>query len=245
MNQITTITFFRFDKLKAKAWAFKQMGIAHRDLSGIRGQSFYKLMGSGRWGFNPFPDWSVYALLQVWKTEADAWLFQYDSSFMQNYFLKASEIWSLFLKNMSSKGEWSGINPFRKSASLEEKNPKIVVITRATIKWNKLIPFWSYTPKVQKRLNEMPGLVYTKGIGEVPVRQMATFSLWENEDAMKNFAYDDKSHQGAIDLTRHLDWYDEELFARFQPYASTGTWSGKLMVPELNFVLADKKFHDG
>lgn len=40
-------------------------------MSKIKGLQFYKLMGSGRdLGFSPFPDWSVYALLCVWESEA-------------------------------------------------------------------------------------------------------------------------------------------------------------------------------
>ena len=71
------------------------------------------------------------------------------------------------------------------------------------------------------------GLIYTKGVGEIPIVQMATFSLWKNFEAVKQFAYNSKQHQEAIRRTRNNDWYREELFARFQPYKSVGTWGGK------------------
>jgi hypothetical protein len=69
-------------------------------------------------------------------------------------------------------------------------------------------------------------LIYTKGIGEAPLVQMATFSIWESLDALKNFAYTSPEHKEAIRKTRQIDWYKEEMFARFQPYQSTGVWCG-------------------
>ena len=56
---------------------------------------------------------------------------------------------------------------------------------------------------------------------------MATFSLWKDFESVKQFAYKSKQHKEAIRRTRKNEWYKEELFARFQPYKSTGTWEGK------------------
>ena len=68
-------------------------------------------------------------------------------------------------------------------------------------------------------------MIYTKGIGEVPVVQMATFSLWKNFNAVKEYAYKSKQHKEAIRKTRKNNWYKEELFSRFHPYKSLGTWN--------------------
>ena len=73
MNSITTLTLFRFTNFRARVWAFGQMQFAHAAMGSIKGLQFYKLMGSGRdLGFNPLPDWGVYALLGVWDTEESA-----------------------------------------------------------------------------------------------------------------------------------------------------------------------------
>lgn len=234
MSQITTITFFRYTEFSAKVWGFKMMQYAHKDLHNVPGQSFYKLMGSGKGdGFNPFPDWSVYSLLQIWENEAAARDFFNNAGIMKKYRSKAHEVWTLYLINIRAVGTWSGKNPFV-SATTDPSNPYLAVITRATIKTNRLFDFWRYVPRSQERLKSNKGLIYTKGIGEVPVMQMATFSIWQNSDAMKAYAYGTDGHQGAIKKTRELDWYKEELFSRFQPIRSIGRWYGKNLLPELN-----------
>ncbi len=235
MGQITTITFFRFSNYSDKIWAFTMMQFAHKDLQQVSGQSFYKLMGSGKGnGFNPWPDWSVYSLLQVWEREEDAKRFFAQSTLMHKYHVHATEACTVYLKNIAVKGRWSGSIPFQPSNKLDRTNDCIAVITRAAIKWGKLWRFWKYVPKSQKPLKSNPGLIYAKGIGEVPVVQMATFSLWQNEVALKAFAYQSEEHQEAIQKTRTFDWYKEELFARFQPYLSVGTWDGMPLLPELS-----------
>ena len=98
-------------------------------------------------------------------------------------------------------------------------------ITRATIKLSWLFRFWKYVPTSQEPLDGNKGLIYTKGIGEVPVVQMATFSLWKNFNAVKEYAYKSKQHKEAIKKTRKNKWYKEELFSRFHPYKSLGTWN--------------------
>jgi hypothetical protein len=227
-QQITTLTFFRYTGLKNKIWGFQMMQFAHAELAKVEGLAFYKLMGSGKGaGFSPWPDWSVYSLLQIWETAEQADAFFAQAPLVEKYRNHTSEIWTLFMRNISAGGEWSGANPFRPSSALDADNPNIAVITRATIKVSKLLSFWKYVPTSQEPLSHNEGLIYTKGIGEVPIVQMATFSLWKDLESVKKFAYQSREHQEAIRKTRILDWYNEELFSRFQPYKSVGTWEGK------------------
>ena len=226
-QQITTISFFKFSSFPHKCWGFLMMQFAHNGLSQVEGLSFYRLMGSGKGkGFNPLPDWSTYSLLQVWETEKAANEFFNDSALLKKYHRHATEVYTLFMKNISAGGTWVGKTPFEKGTDLDPRLP-IAVITRATIKWNWLVRFWKYVPTSQEPLDGNKGLIYTKGIGEVPVVQMATFSLWKNFDAVKEFAYNSKQHKEAIRKTRKNEWYREELFSRFHPYKALGTWQGK------------------
>lgn len=196
----------------------------HQHLSKVKGSSFYRLMGSGKGkGFNPLPDWSVYALLQVWNTESDAEAFFDSSELFTNYKSNSTEVYTLYMKNIASHGTWIGKKPFEVGTTLDPKTP-IAVITRATIKWNWLLRFWKYVPTSHKGLVRNEGLIYTKGIGEVPIVQMATFSLWKDFESVKKFAYSSKEHKEAIKRTRKNEWYSEELFTRFHPYKSTGLW---------------------
>ena len=225
--QITTISFFKYTSLRNKFWGLKMMQLAHKSLVNTEGLSFYRLLGSGKGkGFNPFPDWSVYCLLQVWESEEAAHTFFNSSDLIQQYSERTDELFILYMKNISAGGTWVGKTPFEKGADLDSALP-IAVITRATIKWNWLLRFWKYVPTSQEALDGNEGLIYTKGIGDVPIVQMATFSLWKNFESLKQFAYNSKQHQEAIRRTRKNDWYREELFARFQPYKSVGTWGGK------------------
>ena len=234
MSQITTLTFLRYHSLKDILWAFGMMQFAHKPMSKVSGLKFYKLMGSGKEGFDPFPDWSVYAILQIWDNESSADQFFCSSDLIQRYRDHSDECWTLFMKNIVSKGEWSGKKPFEKGNTLDEGNPYIAVITRATIKKRLLYRFWKYVPTSQASLKGNQGLIYTKGIGEAPITQMATFSIWKDKASLMEFAYASKEHQNAIKQTRQLHWYKEELFSRFQPYRSIGFWNGVQQLPALS-----------
>lgn len=227
-QQITTITFFRFHGFSNQLWAFGQMQFAHAHLAKAAGLSFYKLMGSGaNDGFNPYPDWTTYALLGIWENESVAKFFFNKSEIIKKYHDHASEQWTIFMKNIKATGEWSKQNPFVTSEDLQEENKLTAIITRATIKWKMLPTFWRYVPTSSIPLKNNDGLIYTKGIGEAPLVQMATFSIWKNFESVRAFAYQSKEHKVAIEKTRTLKWYKEEMFTRFQPYKTTGTWGGE------------------
>lgn len=236
METVTTFTFFKYSSLGSKLWAFAMMAFAPLVLARVKGLQFCKLMGSGKENFNPLPDWSVYAILQVWESEVAAETFFETHPLFSSYQKRTSQLMTIYLRPMISKGLWSGTNPFEESACIDPENPYLAIITRATIKLRFLIRFWQFVPYAQAGLKGNPGLLYTKGIGEVPIRNMATFSLWKNKDALQLFAYQDKAHKKAITLTKKLNWYSEELFARFQPYRVSGEWDG---ISELQFLKSD------
>lgn len=232
MSSITTLSLFRYPAVLSKMWAFGQMQFSHKEMIKIPGLTFYKLMGSGKdIGFSPLPDWGVYAMLCIWENEEVAQHFFEHTEIFKRYKKHSSEQWTIFMKPLQAKGLWSGRNPFTPSTNIDENNPLIAVITRAAIRLNKLIQFWSYVPISQRPIQQgLSGLIYTKGIGEAPLIQMATFSIWENINALKNFAYNSPEHKEAIRKTKKIDWYKEEMFVRFQPYKSVGTWDGKYLL---------------
>ena len=197
------------------------------------GLKFYKLMGSGKSGFSPWPDWSVYALIMVWDSDEEAQHFIHNSALFGLYRSHSEDCYTVYLQAIRSKGQWSGMNPFEVNPDREPNadpphmDRKVVVLTRATIKTNMLYRFWKYVPTSQQGLKHAAGLLFTAGIGEVPLTQMCTFSIWKNKDSLEAFAYQQRNHQKAITLTRSLDWYHEELFARFIPLRADGTWKGQ------------------
>jgi hypothetical protein len=44
---------------------------------------------------------------------------------------------------------------------------------------------------------------------------------------MMDYAYKNPKHREVVMLTRKLNWYKEEMFARFVPYIFVGIWEGK------------------
>jgi spheroidene monooxygenase len=214
-EQITTLSIFKYTSFSAKVWAFGMMQFAHSSLSKAKGCTFYKLLGSGKENFNPFPDWSVYAVLQVWNSEEEAKDFIHKSSLFQQYKTKSTKHHILYLQSIQARGEWNGGNPFQKTKEIRE-DAMVCAITRASIKLSKLRTFWKFVPYSQQPLLNAKGLLYTKGFGEVPFVEMATFSVWENAEQLNQFAYQSLEHIEAIQKTRTIKWYKEELFSRFQ-----------------------------
>lgn len=227
-SALVTLTIFGYDGWREKAWALAQMGFAGFELKKTNGLRFFKLLGSGEGGgFSLKPDWSRYALLGVWNDARAADEFFQTSKLMEKYRHHTSEIWTARLAAMRSHGEWSGKNPFVSVAESAIKDAPVAVLTRATIHLKKLRRFWSFVPATSREIERAPGLIASIGVGEAPFFRQATFSLWESENAMKNFAYKSETHAEVVKLTRSEKWYSEELFARFALLSSEGEWNGR------------------
>lgn len=70
-------------------------------------------------------------------------------------------------------------------------------------------------------------MIVSLTIGEAPFFRQATFSIWDNLESMKEFAYNSAEHLDVIRKTRQEDWYSEELFARFALISASGNLNGK------------------
>ncbi|MEZ5217431.1 MAG: hypothetical protein R2715_12835 [Ilumatobacteraceae bacterium] len=79
---------------------------------------------------------------------------------------------------------------------------------------------------VNDELARSDGLLAACGIGEAPIGLQATFSLWRDLGAARAFARRGEHHVDAVRRTRAEGWFGEELFAAFEPYASSGSWDG-------------------
>ncbi len=225
-NQTITITFFRYTSWRSRWWAFQQMGMAGAELEKVQGLSFVKMLGSGAGnGFSIWPNLGAYGLLCVWESEAAAHDFFEAHPLFREFQNRCSGWWSTYMKAVKAHGEWDGRQPFPINEAYDEKRI-VAVLTRATIYTHQLWRFWRFVPSVSRSMDDKPGRIFSVGIGELPLVQQATFSLWENSNAMINYAYRSKHHKEVVRRTRELGWYKEELFARFHPYRSEGEWSG-------------------
>lgn len=171
-------------------------------------------MGCGKNGtFDKHPDWNQWALLMVGE-EA----FVGNIPFINGWFrLFKATITQHLLQPIEGHGTWDGKEVFGKLPKQTDYEGQIAVLTRATIRLNKLKSFWSNVGSVAAQMAGADGLIGSIGIGEVPFIKQATFSVWESKAQMKNFAYKMHQHAEVIRKTKKEDWYSEEMFVRFIP----------------------------
>lgn len=231
-KQIVAISFFRFEGVFQKLWAFSQMGFARKKLKKIKQISFFKLFGSGIGeGFTPYPNTSVYAILSVWNNLGEAENNIEEREIYENYRTHSIENWTVFLSPISSKGYWDKTNPFKPNKNeFKKKDHMLAALTRATIKPKIMLKFWSKVPAISKVIGNDKNVLFKMGLGEIPWFHQVTFSIWPNAKTMADFARKDGPHAKAIKSVREGNWFSEELYARFEVKKAIGKWCGKSVV---------------
>jgi spheroidene monooxygenase len=224
MTQVVSISFFRFDSVATRFWALTMMAAARLPMSRVPDIGFWKLCGSGGGvGFTPRINVDVFAILATWPDETTARARTKNASVFKRYQAKSSEHWSVYLTTDSVRGEWSGETPF--SVSKHAQTGPLGVLTRATIKPSILTRFWRKVPNISDRIGADPNVMFKIGIGETPLFQQITFSIWPDAKSMANFARTG-AHAEAIKSVRDEGWFREELYARFTLLSEEGTWGG-------------------
>jgi hypothetical protein len=215
MTQWTTLTIF--DASDTGWWSMLlEVAKAAPAVGRVKGVRFHKFMGNGAGaGFSMWPSKKRYSLLAVWDSKESADLFFLEHSWFKQMENRSERWFTLAIRPLEVHGQWSGQQPF--VTEVPQESPFLGVITRASIRWSKLMVFWKHVPPVNKLMAKADGLIFSSGMGEYPLKQQATFSLWSSKDQMMAFAYGHEAHREVVRLTRQEKWYSEELFARFEP----------------------------
>ncbi|AQG81861.1 DUF3291 domain-containing protein [Spirosoma montaniterrae] len=212
---LVTVTVLRYQP-RMRFRAFANMGRVLMQPIRAEGLRFSKLMGSGI-DFGLIPDLSTYVHLGVWEDTEHANAFQQTSAYHQ---LQdgTEQVRTLYLSPLKSHGHWDGINPFPVVSQQPRQDCSLMaVLTRATIRPRALPDFWRHVPQARQRLREQGDkLLFGIGVGEVPLIQQCTISVWRDAAAVDQYAYRQSGHREVVRLTRQRNWYSEELFARFR-----------------------------
>lgn len=204
-----------FNFSNSKFWIFKLMGsyTFNKTIFNSSGLEFFKLLGTGsRNGFSIYPDFSTYVTISSFIDHESRLSFLNHHLFKQ-MIEKSSFRREKLIEPYQSKGTWNRINPFKINSPYRDR--EILVLTRARVRPKKILNFLINTSYASESIKGFKGVSFYKGVGELPIIEQATVSIWDNENLMKKYSYENKSHEDIILKSRKQNWYSEEMFVRF------------------------------
>lgn len=209
---------------EARLQGFLRLAAGVPDRGGIPGLVFMKLLGSGAdGGFTLKPSFSHQGLFASFASAALAKSFL-NSSYVEFYRERAVQFFAARLDPVSTRGQWSGQEPFAVTTCLPSGAP-IAALTRGSVRLRAAPRFWRYAPQAQEDVRTAEGCLLAAGLGEAPLLRQATFSIWRHEAAMNAYARSG-AHGAAIRATYAEGFFTESLFARFAISHIEGAWNG-------------------
>lgn len=188
------------------------------------GLCFARVLGTGRDAqTGPSIDPRRIAMFAVWRDESalDGFLASHPVAARWS---AAPDLWHVRLQCVRAMGAWGGFTPSVADPCDGIGGGPVAILTRATIRPLATVSFLRASRALGSAAADAPGNLAVVGIGEWPVGRLGTFSLWESIDDARAFAVRSQAHHDAIVAARRHRWFDEELFAWFEPYGSTGRW---------------------
>ncbi|PUE54965.1 hypothetical protein B9Z45_10710 [Limnohabitans sp. 2KL-17] len=217
-----------------QGWGWLRLVAGATPYKDVPGLTTVKVMGSGHGGgFSLRPSATHQGLICTFS-HLDLALKFLDSPAVQAYRSRARECWTGVMAVQSARGHWDKQAWQASSAqalgeqeeiNLQAKGP-FAVLTRASIVPSKAMAFWRYAPAAQADLDQATGCLLAMGLGEAPLVRQCTFSLWQDTEAMRQYAQKG-AHQVASAAAHKHQFFSESMFVRMQVLQMAGVWQGK------------------
>jgi heme-degrading monooxygenase HmoA len=223
---VTRVASFHLASWSNPIRALSRLALDRRALAGVSGLELWRLCGTGAGSSTtPGADPRRTALFCLWSAEGDLDAFL-ETHRVARAWRSAREYWHVRLAGAGGTGSWRGV-PVPELLADTDDGGVIAVVTRADVRPSSWRSFVTSGRPVDASLAAADGLLATVAIGEAPRYRLGTFSLWRDADAMRTWAHGTPEHVEVMRRTRAERWYGEEMFARFRPYASEGSWDGR------------------
>jgi hypothetical protein len=210
---------------RAVPWGLSRLALGARALGEVPGLRFARVLGSGRGGgFGLAPGLDHQGLICFFDDEVCARGFVAAAPTVRAYRDHARETLYALLRANSCRGSWSG-SSLAVTAGTRADMP-LAALTRASIRLRHAAAFWQHAPATHAGIACAAGCRLAVGLGEAPLLRQATFSLWDDAQAMDAYARSD-AHRAAIHGAYRQGWFSESLFVRFAPIEIRGVWHGR------------------
>ena len=212
-----SVRFMTFSGWRARWRAFGAMGIS---LAAGDGRSGHVLWQDARkrsrsWIFDLARLGDLCLVHRVGKPRIGRGLLGEDPMF-QDLLGYATSVYGWEARPLRGHGTWNGQQPFVFPEAGRRAAGAVAVLTRASIARKQALRFWWNVPGASRGVQDQPGLRYAKGVGEYPLVEQATLSVWNSAEELDAFAYRSRQHAPMVQKTRKHQWYSEEMFIRME-----------------------------